>query len=211
MNQLSLLAPQKQAPIVADRDTWATPQRVVDACARAFGRPIVLDVCAFPETAKAAHYITPSRDAFATPWRVPEGAPSGGAAWCNPPFGGGSIPYDACSLAVQQAIEQYDDMRRRAWAARRRGESPTHTTLLTGIAAWAARAEQQGIPVLLLTPCDPSTLPSLILQVVSGGRRALLLPRVNFEPPPGVEATSAAFNSCVWAIGCDAPPVVWWR
>jgi hypothetical protein len=108
-------------------------------------------------------------------------------------------------------MEQYDDMRRRMWAQRRRGESPTPTTLLTGIAAWAARAEQQGIPVLLLTQCDPSTLPALVCQTVSGGKRALLLPRINFEPPPGVEESGARFNSCVWAIGCDAPPVVWWR
>lgn len=211
MTQPYLISPVRQSAPVGDRDTWATPQAVVHACAQAFGRPIMLDVCAFPATAKCSTFITPEQDAFVTPWRLPEGSPPNAAAWCNPPFNGGLLLYEDCSPAVQQAMEQYDDMRRRVWASRRRGEAPVPTTLLTGIAAWAARTEQQGIPVLLLTPCDPATLPSLILQVVSKGKRALLLPRVNYEPPPGVEASSAAFNSCVWAIGCDAPPVVWWR
>lgn len=57
--------------------TWETPQEVFDALDQEFG--FTLDVCATPETAKCADYLTPDEDAFACPWF--------GTCWMNPPYG----------------------------------------------------------------------------------------------------------------------------
>lgn len=60
------------------KQTWATPQALVDLLEGLIGRPFDLDVCAEPHTAKVGRYYTVEDDGLTSPW--------GGLVWCNPPF-----------------------------------------------------------------------------------------------------------------------------
>lgn len=62
--------------------TWETPQDFFNQLDREFG--FVLDVCAFPETAKCADYYTPEIDGLVQQWAADA---RGGWAWMNPPYG----------------------------------------------------------------------------------------------------------------------------
>lgn len=64
-------------------DDWATPQWLVDACARVWG-PFDLDPCCSHETAKAPCYRTKEDNGLGDPWAHER-------AWINPPYGRGEI------------------------------------------------------------------------------------------------------------------------
>ena len=63
---------------VAVREDWETPPAFFAKLDAEFG--FTLDVCATPENAKCARFITPAMDALAVDW-------SGEVCWMNPPYG----------------------------------------------------------------------------------------------------------------------------
>lgn len=64
-------------------DDWETPQEFFDKLNAEFG--FVLDVCATPQNAKCAAFI--SRDSLSEDWN--QAADIKGAIWMNPPYGRG--------------------------------------------------------------------------------------------------------------------------
>lgn len=73
---------------------WETPPHIFQFWHERFN--FDLDVCAVPETAKLASYITPEQDALITPW--------GKRNWMNPPYGRGQIDKFA-RRAYEQSLE----------------------------------------------------------------------------------------------------------
>ena len=69
---------------------WITPEWLLERVRRDLS--LVLDVCAKPETARAASFITPEEDGLVASWTGrldPDLADPGKPAawWCNPPYG----------------------------------------------------------------------------------------------------------------------------
>lgn len=87
-----------------DKDLWETPWEVVGAVKKRVGMPVVLDVCATAETAKAVPFFGPGgicQDAFDVSWGrimdeeyvsgVQLGYAGTGMAWMNPPYSRGNL------------------------------------------------------------------------------------------------------------------------
>jgi len=64
------------------RQDYGTPQEFIDAVLRRFG-PLVVDLAATGENAKARNYITPEVDSLSIDWSDFAGL---GHLWLNPPF-----------------------------------------------------------------------------------------------------------------------------
>ena len=63
------------------RQSWATPQWIIDFVAAKFGH-IGIDVCANDDNAKAVKYYTENNSGLAA---LNDWGDEGGIAWCNPP------------------------------------------------------------------------------------------------------------------------------
>lgn len=81
------------------RQSWATPQWIIDFVAAKFGH-IGIDVCATELNAKAAKFYTEATNGLAD---GNEWGDEGGIAWCNPPY---EDPLPWVEKAIQQAKQR---------------------------------------------------------------------------------------------------------
>jgi phage N-6-adenine-methyltransferase len=64
-------------------ERWGTPPEIFGPLDLEFG--FTLDVCALPENAKCAAFLSPLEDGLSQPWT--------GVCWMNPPYGQGIVPW----------------------------------------------------------------------------------------------------------------------
>lgn len=67
------------------KQTYGTPVALIDAVEKRWG-PLVIDLAAEPETAKAPYLFTKEDDYLKQEWVKGAGLPDDALCWCNPPF-----------------------------------------------------------------------------------------------------------------------------
>lgn len=158
-----------------DRNTWATPQSVVDAVSRFMGCDPWIDFCADAANAKAESWVGVNGgcvDGYACEGPLesvsPEialSAPLNGWAWCNPPYSAEAI---------------------------------------LSVCRWLTRYVECGGTVVLLVNLDESTKWNrMIFPHVRA--RLVVSQRIQFVPPEGVEESSNLRCQSIYILGPKRP------